>query len=217
MVLIAAETDGLSAGGQPFTGEVRLGADPGPAGGARVQYGERRPVVLVREGVWGVQGYAPEASTRRPFAVCASRRTTRAGRCRGASCRTVRAAAPFGCRTPTGGSGGLELGGEPAIEPDGQELNLQVTVQQERLSVDRVRLRRQRDGGYRFRFRFLRPGAPEAEGRKAVDFNRAMLPPCAVAGHFVCLCPPTGEHARWSPLPRGRGRCCDWRAVWGRS
>jgi uncharacterized protein (DUF1684 family) len=66
-VLTAAEADGLTVDGQPFGGEVRLAADPGPANGARVAYGERRLVVLVREGAWGVRDFDPESTARRAF------------------------------------------------------------------------------------------------------------------------------------------------------
>jgi uncharacterized protein (DUF1684 family) len=41
--------------------------------------------------------------------------------------------------------------------------------------------------------RFPRPAAPDAEGRTTVDFNRALLPPCAFAHHFICPFPPPGN------------------------
>jgi hypothetical protein len=47
------------------------------------------------------------------------------------------------------------------------------------------------DGSYRFRF--LYPGAPDEEGRTTVDFNRAVLPPCAFADAFICLFSPLGS------------------------
>lgn len=98
IVLDAEAADGLTLDGEPFAGEVRLTADPGPVGAARVGLGERRLVVLVREGSWGVRD-----------------------------------------------------------------------------------------------FDFLRPAAPDAEGRTTVDFNRSLLPPCAFADHFVCPFPPPGN------------------------
>ena len=61
VVLTAAEADGLTVDGQSFGGEVRLAADPGPASAARVAYGERRLVVLVREGARGVRDFDPDA------------------------------------------------------------------------------------------------------------------------------------------------------------
>lgn len=47
------------------------------------------------------------------------------------------------------------------------------------------------DGSYRFRF--LHSDAPDTEGRTTVDFNRAVLPPCAFADHFICPFPPPGN------------------------
>lgn len=48
-------------------------------------------------------------------------------------------------------------------------------------------------GGGSHRFRFLYPAAPDAEGRTTIDFNRAQLPPCAFADHFICPFPPPGN------------------------
>ncbi|GAA1501169.1 DUF1684 domain-containing protein [Kitasatospora kazusensis] len=44
-----------------------------------------------------------------------------------------------------------------------------------------------------YRFRFVSLPAPDAEGRTVLDFNRAYLPPCAFADHFVCPFPPPGN------------------------
>lgn len=48
-------------------------------------------------------------------------------------------------------------------------------------------------GNSSYRFRFLRPAAPDAHGFVTVDFNRALLPPCAFADHFICPFPPLGN------------------------
>lgn len=43
-------------------------------------------------------------------------------------------------------------------------------------------------------FRFLKTAAPDPEtGRVTLDFNRAYLPPCAFADHYVCPVPPRGN------------------------
>jgi hypothetical protein len=43
-------------------------------------------------------------------------------------------------------------------------------------------------------FRFLDTAAPDKEtGRLTLDFNRAYLPPCAFADHYVCPVPPRGN------------------------
>ncbi|QCD55011.1 hypothetical protein [Streptomyces hawaiiensis] len=65
--LTAAAADGFIVGGRPFGGEVRLAANPGSASRARAAYGERRLVVLVREGAWGVWDFDPEPAARRAF------------------------------------------------------------------------------------------------------------------------------------------------------
>ncbi|AUG80397.1 hypothetical protein CFP65_5703 [Kitasatospora sp. MMS16-BH015] len=44
-----------------------------------------------------------------------------------------------------------------------------------------------------YRFRFVGVPEPDAEGRTVLDFNRAYLPPCAFADHFVCPFPPPGN------------------------
>ncbi|MFE7929605.1 DUF1684 domain-containing protein [Streptomyces sp. NPDC057456] len=44
-----------------------------------------------------------------------------------------------------------------------------------------------------YRFRFPYSGAPDADGRTTVDFNRAVLPPCAFVDAFLCPFPPPGN------------------------
>jgi uncharacterized protein (DUF1684 family) len=86
---------------------------------------------------------------------------------------------------------GLGLGGELAFTLAGRELTLQVTVEDDgslwAVFADGS------SGRSSHRFRFLRPAAPDAEGRTTVDFNRALLPPCAFADAFICPFPPPGN------------------------
>ncbi|MEV0642186.1 DUF1684 domain-containing protein [Streptomyces sp. NPDC050619] len=191
VVLTADDGDGnLSVDGRPFSGEVRLVADAGPAAAARVAYGERRLVVLVREGVWGVRDFDPDSAARRAFsgieATPYDPRWSVPGRFTAyGEDRTVRV------ENADGRARGLGLGGELAFTLDGQELTLQVTVQGDgslwAVFGDAT------SGDSSYRFRFLRPAAPDAEGRTTVDFNRALLPPCAFADHFICPFPPPGN------------------------
>ncbi|MFJ8113230.1 DUF1684 domain-containing protein [Streptomyces sp. NPDC096132] len=190
VVLTAAEADGLTVDGKPFSGEVRLGADAGAVAAARVAHGERRLVVLVREGVWGVRDFDPGAEARRLFrgveATPYEDRWSVPGRF-----------TPYGedrtVRVPNadGRERGLGLGGELAFALDGQEHTLQVTVQGDGSLWAVFADTTSRVTSYRFRF--LHPGAPDAHGHTTVDFNRAVLPPCAFADAFICPFPPPGN------------------------
>ncbi|MGW6362001.1 DUF1684 domain-containing protein [Streptomyces sp. NPDC055092] len=184
VVLTAAPEDGLSRDGQPLTGEVRLTAD------AQVDLGERRLVAIVREGLWAVRDFDPQSGPRRAFrgieATAHDPRWTVEGRFTPyETSRTVRV------ENADGKERGLGLGGELAFTLEGQDLTLQVAVQADgslwAVFADAT------SGDGTFRFRFLRPAAPDAEGRTRVDFNRAVLPPCAFADHFVCPFPPPGN------------------------
>ncbi|MFD3503350.1 DUF1684 domain-containing protein [Streptomyces sp. NPDC058676] len=190
VVLTAADGDGLTVDGRPFAGEVRLTGDPGPAAAARVAHGERRLVVLVREGVWGVRDFDPASAARRAFrGIEASpydpRRSVPGRFTPYGEDRTVRV------ENADGRARGLGLGGELAFSLDGRELTLQVTVQGDgslwAVFGDTT------SGRGSYRFRFLRPAAPDADGRTTVDLNRALLPPCAFADHFICPFPPPGN------------------------
>ncbi|MEV8554039.1 DUF1684 domain-containing protein [Streptomyces glaucescens] len=190
VVLTAARPDGLTVDGEPFEGRVRLAADTGPAAAARVGHGERRLVVLVREGEWGVRDFDPAAEARRRFrgveATSYDPRWSVPGRFTPyAGERTVRVENADGRRR------GLGLGGELAFTLDGQEHTLQVSVEGDgslwAVFADTT------SGDSSYRFRFLRPAAPGPDGRTTVDFNRSQLPPCAFADHFLCPFPPPGN------------------------
>ncbi|MFJ3305819.1 DUF1684 domain-containing protein [Streptomyces sp. NPDC086549] len=190
VVLTAAGTDGLTVDGRPFSGEVRLGADSGPEATARVALGERRLVVLVREGVWGVRDYDPASAARRAFkgidATPYDPRWAVPGRFTPyEATRTVRVG------NADGRERGLALAGELAFDLAGQRLTLQAAQQADgalwAVFADAT------SGDSSFRFRFLHPPAPDADGRTTVDFNRAVLPPCAFADHFICPFPPPGN------------------------
>ncbi|MFE0805160.1 DUF1684 domain-containing protein [Streptomyces sp. NPDC058812] len=191
VLLTATGADGLTVDGRPLDGEVRLAADPGPASAARVACGERRIVVLLREGAWGVRDFDPAAGARRAFRGIAATpydpRWSVPGRFTpyGTGRRSVRVP------NADGRERGLGLGGELAFTLGGQHLTLQVSVEADgslwAVFADAT------SGSTSYRFRFLRPAAPDAEGRTVVDLNRALLPPCAFADHFVCPLPPPGN------------------------
>lgn len=202
VVLTATEADGLTVDGRPFSGRTRLAADRGPEESARVALGERRLFVLIREGVWGVRDYDPGAGARRAFrgidATPYDPRWSVPGRFTPYDgTRTIR------LRNADGAERGFALAGELAFtlplpaSPErsgpaaGRESTLQVAQQANgalwAVFADAT------SGDTSFRFRFLYPAAPDADGRTTVDFNRAVLPPCAFADHFICPFPPPGN------------------------
>ncbi|MEU2335744.1 DUF1684 domain-containing protein [Streptomyces sp. NPDC013172] len=188
LVLTAAEDDGLALDGEPFAGEIRLAADREPA--ARVTLGERHLVVLVREDVWGIRDYDPAAEARRAFrgidATPYDPRWSVPGRFTPYDDRrSVRVG------NADGRERALVLAGELAFPLGGEELTLQVAEQADgrlwAVFADRT------SGHGSFRFRFLYSAAPAADGSTTVDLNRAQLPPCAFADHFICPFPPPGN------------------------
>ncbi|MEU4656573.1 DUF1684 domain-containing protein [Streptomyces sp. NPDC023723] len=191
VLLTAGAADGLTVDGRPLDGAVRLTADAGPVRAARVARGERRLVVLVREGVWGVRDFDPAAEARRAFrgieATPYDPRWSVPGRfvAYGGGARAVRVP------NADGRERGLGLGGELAFTLAGRELTLQVAVTADgslwAVFADAT------SGHGSYRFRFLYPPAPDPDGRTTVDLNRAQLPPCAFADHFVCPFPPPGN------------------------
>ncbi|NEE55507.1 hypothetical protein G3M55_64375, partial [Streptomyces sp. SID8455] len=69
VVLTATAEDGIVVDGKPLTGEVRLSADRGPIDDSRVAQGERRLVVLRREGLWAVRDFDPDSPSRHAFST----------------------------------------------------------------------------------------------------------------------------------------------------
>ncbi|GHE71316.1 hypothetical protein GCM10018785_44600 [Streptomyces longispororuber] len=190
VVLTAAAEDGLTLDGRPLAGEARLTADTGPVPGSRLALGDRRLVVLVREGLWAVRDFDPDAPARRAFtgidATPYDPRFAVEGRFTPyAEDRTVRVSNADGVER------GLGLGGELVFRLGGHEQALQVSVEGDgslwAVFADAT------SGTSSYRFRFLRPAAPGPDGRVTVDFNRALLPPCAFADHFICPFPPPGN------------------------
>lgn len=190
LVLTAVVEDGLTVDGKPFTGEARLTADRGPIDESRVAHGERRLVVLSREGLWAVRDFDPDSPARKAFraidATPYDARWALSGTFRPyATARTVRV------ENADGVERGLGLGGEIAFEVDGTEYTLQVAVEHDgslwAVFADAT------SGNSSYRFRFLRLTALTEDGSVTVDLNRALLPPCAFADHFICPFPPPGN------------------------
>jgi uncharacterized protein (DUF1684 family) len=189
VVLTAQAGDGLTADGEPLAGEIRLTSDTGPFEDARIAAGARRLVVLRREGLWAVRDFDPESAARRAFLGIDAGPYDGAwaltGRFRPYESRTVR------LENADGRERGFTLGGEISFSVDGTEHTLQAAVEADGslwiVFADTT------SGTDSFPFRFLRPPAPAEDGTVSVDLNRALLPPCAFADHFLCPFPPPGN------------------------
>lgn len=128
VVLTASAEDGLTVDDKPLTGPVRLTADHGPIPESRVAHGERRLVVLRREGLWAVRDFDPDSPARHAFqgveATAYDARWALPGRFRPyKEHRSVRV------ENADGRERGLGLGGEIDFELDGEERTLQVAVE----------------------------------------------------------------------------------------
>ncbi|MEV0849007.1 DUF1684 domain-containing protein [Streptomyces sp. NPDC049954] len=181
---------GLTVDGRPYAGEALLSPDTGGPAASRVAAGRRRLLVLRREGEWAVRVHDPAAPARTAFPGLTvspwDARWSVAGRFTPyASTRTERVA------NADGRERGLGLGGDLDFRLEGHEHRLRVAVEADgglwAVFADAT------SGSGSFRFRFLRTPAPDAEGRVRADFNRAVLPPCALADHFLCPFPPAGN------------------------
>ncbi|MFC8080825.1 DUF1684 domain-containing protein [Streptomyces sp. NPDC057307] len=190
VTLTATPEDGLTVDGRPLTGAAVLTADRGPIGESRVAHGGRRLVVMRREGLWAVRDFDPESPARRAFVTVEATpyddRWVLPGHFRpyGES-RAVRV------ENADGRERGLALAGELAFSVGGSEHTLQSVVEPDgslwAVFADGT------SGLSSYRFRFLRPSPPAADGTVSVDLNRALLPPCAFAEHFICPFPPPGN------------------------
>ncbi|MFG2225858.1 DUF1684 domain-containing protein [Streptomyces sp. NPDC048644] len=189
VLLRAAATEGLAVDGAPLDGEVRLGPDTAPEA-TRVTRGARHFLVLHREGLWAVRDFDPGSAARTAFTGIDvfdhDERWVRPGRYRPyPQGRTVQVPNADGVRR------GLGLAGELTFTLDGDAHTLQVAVEGDG-SLWAV-LADATSGTDSYRFRFLRPPAPAADGSVTVDLNRVLLPPCAFADHFICPFPPPGN------------------------
>ncbi|GLF96164.1 DUF1684 domain-containing protein [Streptomyces yaizuensis] len=190
VVLTAAAGDGLTLDGTPVDGAVRLTAHHGPVPQSPLAHGDRRLVVLRREGQWAVRDFDPGAPARTAFPGIGIGAYDPAWVLPGQyrpypEHRSVRV------ENADGQERGLGLAGEIAFTHGGAEHTLRVAVEDDgslwAVFADAT------SGNGSYRFRFLRPPAPAADGTVTVDFNRALLPPCAFADHFICPFPPPGN------------------------
>ncbi|MEU8775984.1 DUF1684 domain-containing protein [Streptomyces sp. NPDC048606] len=192
--LKASPEDALVLDGAPLDGEVRLGPDEGSPAHARIAVGAAggpRLVVIAREGEWAVRVFDPAAPARTAF------RGVEAGPydpdlVLPGHFRPYDADRTVQVENADGRARGLGLGGELSFTRAGERHTLQVAVDAGDGALWAV-FGDATSGRSSYRFRFLRPGTPAADGSIRVDLNRVLLPPCAFADHFICPFPPPGN------------------------
>ncbi|WP_418956229.1 DUF1684 domain-containing protein [Streptomyces tritici] len=202
VLLTAGAEDGVTVDGAPLMGSVRLTADHGPIPDSRVESAGRRLVVLRREGLWAVRDFDPESPARRAYRGIEATPYDPDWVLPGVY-RPYEEAASIRVENADGRERGLGLSGELLFTVGGEEHSLRVAVEDDgslwAVFADDT------SGKDSYRFRFLRPPAPAEDGSVTVDFNRALLPPCAFADHFICPFPPPGNTLPL-PVPAGERR-----------
>ena len=190
-ITVAGGSGGNSAGGgsdSPVDGEVLLRPDTDPAADVAT-LGELRLVPIEREGEIALRVFDPASSARAAFAGIA------------AYPYSPEWAVPA-VFTPFEDDRALVV-----PNADGRERPLQVTGritftltgEQHTLTVSRSGaglsgvIADATSGKDTYRFRFITLPAPDEDGRTVLDLNRAHLPPCAFADHFICPFPPPGN------------------------
>ncbi|WP_225447315.1 DUF1684 domain-containing protein [Streptacidiphilus sp. PB12-B1b] len=208
VVLTAARHDGLEVDSVALDGSVKLCPDTAP-NPSLITHGGRRLVLILREGEYAVRVYDPASRARAAFAgIDAHPYDERWA-------RPARFTPYSGERTVSvpnadGRERGLALAGSVAFtvpaEGDGGAPGPEHTLQVGRAgdgSLSAVFADAGAAGALGFRFVTL--PAPGPDGATVLDFNRAYLPPCAFAEHFICPFPPPGNRLE-TAVPAGETR-----------
>ncbi|MFE2110137.1 DUF1684 domain-containing protein [Kitasatospora sp. NPDC059463] len=188
----AAAADGLAVAGEaaPVDGEVLLRPDTDPAPDT-ASLGELLLVPIEREGELALRVFDPSAPRRASFAgisaypyspewaVPAVFTPFEAGQERAVVVPNA-----------DGKERSLTVSGQIAFTVAGEHRTLTVSGSANGLSGVIADATSGRDT---YRFRFITLPAPDEEGRTVLDLNRAYLPPCAFADHFICPFPPPGN------------------------
>ncbi|MEZ0090504.1 DUF1684 domain-containing protein [Streptacidiphilus sp. EB129] len=203
VVLTARRHDGLEVDHVALDGSVRLTPDTAPEP-SLITHGGRLLVLILREGDYAVRSYDPASPTRASFAgidthpyhpawVLPARFTPYP------RARTV------GVGHADGRERGLALAGTVAFTAPGAagESALRVSLAEDG-TLSAV-VADASSGADSFPFRFVELPAPDPEGTTLLDLNRAHLPPCAFADHFVCPFPPPGNTLPFA-VPAGERR-----------
>lgn len=185
----AGAADGLTVAARPVDGELLLRPDTHPE--AMVAYfGDVLLVPIEREGEPALRVFDPDAEGRASFAGISTYPYA-------PEWSVLAVFTPYedGDRSLTvpnadGRERPLAVTGQIAFHLAGEAYTLTVSRAGDKLSGV---ISDAGSGHDTYRFRFITLPGPDAAGRTVLDLNRAYLPPCAFADHFVCPFPPPGN------------------------
>ncbi|GAA1407374.1 DUF1684 domain-containing protein [Kitasatospora putterlickiae] len=188
----AATADGLLVAGEaaPVDGEVLLRPDTDPAADTAT-LGELLLVPIEREGELALRVFDPAAPRRESFAGISAYPYS-------PEWAVPAVFTPFDdgqaqavvVPNADGRERPLTVTGRIAFTVAGEHRTLTVSRSANGLSGVIADATSGRDT---YRFRFVTLPAPDEDGRTVLDLNRAFLPPCAFADHFICPFPPPGN------------------------
>ncbi|MER5352022.1 DUF1684 domain-containing protein [Kitasatospora sp. NPDC002551] len=188
----AAAADGLAVAGAdaPVDGEALLRPDTDPAADT-ASLGELLLVPIEREGELALRVFDPAAPRRASFAGISAYPYAPEWAVsavftpfEGEQAQAVVVPNADGKERP------LAVTGQIAFTVAGEHRTLTVSRSANGLSGVIADATSGRDT---YRFRFITLPAPDEDGRTVLDLNRAYLPPCAFADHFICPFPPPGN------------------------
>jgi uncharacterized protein (DUF1684 family) len=190
----AAAGDGLRIAEEEVAGETELRPDSHPDAQV-VRYGDVLLVPIEREGELALRVFDPASEARANFAGI-----TVYPYAPDWSVQAVYTPFDTGEQSVTvpnadGRERPLAVTGRIAFHLEGEPYTLVVSATERGLSsviADAT------SGQETYPFRFVSLPAPDADGRTVLDLNRAYLPPCAFADHFICPFPPPGNRL---PIP----------------
>jgi uncharacterized protein (DUF1684 family) len=196
VVLTAARHDGLEVDSTALDGSVRLCPDTAPEP-SLITHGGRLLRLILREGEYAVRVYDPASPSRtgftgidaRPYAAewVLPARFTRYG-----SPQTVEVPHADGRERGVDLVGTVTFNCPKCSADTGHTLQVGESADG-RLSAVFADAGSRSPQAYRFRLLSLPAPAADSDGATVLDFNRAHLPPCAFADHFLCPFPPPGN------------------------
>ncbi|GJF27807.1 hypothetical protein KNE206_05070 [Kitasatospora sp. NE20-6] len=187
---ILPEGDASPPGGASLHGEVALRPDTHPEP-QRATHGELRLVPIEREGELALRVFDPAAPARTAFAGIDTYPYAPDWAVPAVFTPFEHGDQALTVPNADGRERPLALAGQIAFTLCGEEHALTVGRSTGgRLSAV---IADTTSGHETYRFRFLTLPAPDADGRTVLDLNRAFLPPCAFADHFICPFPPPGN------------------------